>query len=294
MENISIDRLDKLRQRYRLSDTDFADLFAIIVEEVADGYLPSPEPRVVILVGAPGSGIIELEKVAGSILMERAVICNPDNLRDFHPLSRRLKRNYPDLYAGIITEYAQKWNDLLCAYCQDNRLNYILETTFSSGSYLEEKIGEIKNRGYVVDIMLLAVNPRFSLLGTYIHYENCLELLGFANKVSKVAHDLYFDAMPTAIQAITKNPIYDNIYIYSRSMEQEYSGLVEGLRLIAHNPQDVMKVYREEIGGPWHPKLKEYFQQSCADVIELMYKRSAQPSEIELFRDELGISVDFG
>jgi len=291
MVNSSIDKLGKLRERYQLSDIDFADLFAIIVKEVADGYLPSPEPRATILVGAPGSGKRELEKEAGSTLGDILVICNPDNLRDFHPVSRRLKRIYPQFYAAITTEYAQKWNDLLCVYCEDNRLNYILEPTFSSDCYLDEKIREMKDRGYIVDIMLLAVNPRFSLLGTHLYYENCLELVGFASKVSKEDHDRYFNAIPAIIETITNNPLFDNLYIYSRSLEREFSGLVEGLKLVAHNPKDIMKIYMEEIERPWHPKFNEYFEQSCADVIEMMYKRSAMPTEIEGFKDELGIAL---
>ncbi|WBV60631.1 zeta toxin family protein [Chryseobacterium camelliae] len=283
------EELLKLREQYQLSDEDFTAILAIIVEEVADGYLPSPFPKVVILGGAPGSGKTELQKEAESLLRGNAVICNADNLRDFHPLSHEIKRNHPSFYPDITAEYAQKWNDLLCNYCQQKRLNYILETTFSSGARLQQTIREIKDVGYQVDIMLLAVSPRLSLLGTYIRYENSIENQGLGRKVSKEAHDVRFNAIPSTIDAITKNQLFDDIRIYSRSVVLEYANLIEGVTLVAHNPVNVLKVYQEEIERPCPLKLKEYFKQSYSNVFEMMRKRQAHPREIERFRNELGI-----
>lgn len=82
-------------------------------------------------------------------------------------------------------------------------MNYILETTFSSGERLNETILELKNNGYKVDIMLLAVSPKLSLLGTYVRYEESMQELGLGRKVSKEAHDSRFNAIPATIEAVS-------------------------------------------------------------------------------------------
>ncbi|MFP8894083.1 zeta toxin family protein [Chryseobacterium sp. EZn1] len=289
MVNRSIDQLEKFRERYRLSEKDFDDIFDIIVEELTAGYLPSEYPKAIILGGAPGSGKTELEKEESAMLGDNAVICNADNLRDFHPLSKRFKKRYPTFYPEITAEYAQRWNDLLCEYCQAKRLNFILETTFSSGKRLDDTIRQIKDSDYEANIMLVAVNPRLSLLGTFIRYENSIENLGLGRRVSKQAHDIRYNAIPITTQYVASSSLYDNIYIYSRNISLEYSSLFKGLTLACHNPTDVLQIYNEEIHSPWHPKLEEYFMQSCNDVWEMMCKRSADPAEIDRFREDLGI-----
>ncbi|OJV55343.1 MAG: hypothetical protein BGO31_20655 [Bacteroidetes bacterium 43-16] len=288
MENSSFSDLETLRELYRLSESDFSTIFEIITEEVAKGYLPSQTPTAIILGAQPGAGKTELQKSAERLLGNNAVICNADNLRDFHPLSKEIKTKHPEVYPELTAEYAQMWNNLLCKYCRENKLNYILETTFSSGERLNETILELKNNGYKVDIMLLAVSPKLSLLGTYIRYEESLQELGLGRKVSKVAHDSRFNAIPTTIEAISLKRFFDNISIYSRSIVLEYTSLVEGVTLVAHNPIDVMAIYREEVERPWSPKFKEYYKSTYFNIIRMMEQRSAPKIEIDLFKKECG------
>lgn len=76
-----------------------------------------------------------------------------------HEIKSRFENHYPSLTA----KYAQDWNNGLRAYCEANMLNYILETTFSSGPTMNKTIDELQQKGYRVEIKLLAVHPRLSL-----------------------------------------------------------------------------------------------------------------------------------
>ncbi|RQO30409.1 hypothetical protein DBR32_12635 [Taibaiella sp. KBW10] len=291
MENSSYNDLEHLKEQYRLSDKDFSTIFEIIVEHVAKGYIASQTPKAVILGAQPGAGKSELQKNAEALLRDNAVVCNADNLRDYHPLSTEIKKKYPLAYPELTTAYAQQWNDQLCRYCRENRLNYILETTFSSGERLNETIREMKDNGFEVDIMLLAVSPKLSLLGTYIRYEENLQEQGLGRKVSKDAHDVRFEAIPTTIAAISRKRLFDNISIYARSIILEYTSLVEGVTLVAHNPVDIMEVYKEEVLRSWSPKLQEYYLKSCTKVLQMMERRSASLPETDRFKMELNLTA---
>ncbi|MDQ8015083.1 MAG: zeta toxin family protein [Flavobacterium nitrogenifigens] len=291
MENSSSEELEQLKKRYKISNYLFEQIAQGIIQQYTNGYSSNPSPTAIITGAQPGAGKTELQKLAEHKLNANIVICNADNFRDFHPSAQEIKSKYPEQYPELTAIYAQKWNDLLSQYRRDNQLNYILETTFSSGQRLNETIFELKIMGYNVDIMLLAVPPKLSLLGTYMRFEESIEKNNLGRKVSKEAHDSRFNAILKTINAISNEKLFDNIYIYSRSIVLKYTNLVEGVTLIAHNPKDIQSVFLEEINNEWQPKLKEYFKNSCHDILKKMEKRSAPQSEIDLFIKELGLEV---
>lgn len=291
MENSSSEELEQLKKHYKISNYLFEKTAKAIIKDLTDGCSSNPFPTAVITGAQPGAGKTELQKLAEDKLNNNVVICNADNFRDFHPLAQEIKAKYPEEYPELTAIYAQKWNDVLSQYCRDNQLNYILETTFSSGERLNKTIFELKIMGYNVDIMLLAVPPKLSLLGTYMRYEESIEKNKLGRKVSKEAHDSRFNAILKTINAISNEKLFDNIFIYSRSIVLKYTNLIEGVTLIAHNPKDIQSAFLEEINNEWQPKLKEYFKNSCHDILKKMEKRNAAQSEIDLFTKELGLEV---
>lgn len=283
--------LGLLKKRYSIPTSLFEQILEIIIEQSSFGCTSDISPTAVITGAQPGAGKTELQKVAEAKFRGNVVICNADNFRDYHPLAHEIKLNFPEHYPDLTADYAQKWNDRLCEYCRENRLNYILETTFPSGNRLSNTIVELKENGYRVDIMLLAVHPRLSLLGTYMRYEDSMEKTGLGRKVSREAHDLRFNSITETIRAILTPSRFDNIYIFSRSIVLEYSDLIEGVTLVAHNPKDPLSVYREEIQNPWQEKLKEYFRKSRVEVLRKMHKRASSQREIDLFKKELNLTI---
>lgn len=280
------------KKRYQLSEEEYAETLSDIIEDFTYGIDPVSNPSVIILGAQPGAGKTELQKEAEYRLLKNAVICNADNLRDYHPKAQEIKKQFPEQYPEVTAIYAQSWNDSLCRYCEDKKLNYILETTFSSGDRLAETIKNIREKGFNVDIMLLAVDPRLSLLGTHLRYEHSVATTGVGRQVSKQAHDIRFAAIPKTIKSINTPVHYNNLYLYARSIVLQHTDLVEGISLVAHNPVNLQKAYQEEISRKWPEKLTEYFNRKCEYVTELMERRKALNTELYAFRENMGISGD--
>lgn len=174
----------------------------------------------------PGAGKTELEKVARYELGDNVVTCNADLFRDYHPYAETIKRQHESLYPELTAGYAQAWNNGLRAYCEANRLNYILETTFSSGQVMNETIRELKEKGYHVEIKLLAVHPKLSLLSTHIRYEEMKQKEETGRLVTKEAHDQRFAMIKPTLELVQSAALYDK-----RSFGSNWPGMPRSRRL---------------------------------------------------------------
>ena len=118
------------------------------------------------------------------------VECNADNFRAFHPLHDDIVKESPIYYPDLTSKFAIDLNNMLVQHCLDNGLDFILETTFSSLGRMNTTIKRFKKKEYIVNIMILAVNPQISYLNTLTRYETMLTGKGnFARKVGNERHD---------------------------------------------------------------------------------------------------------
>ena len=126
--------LEELKNKFSISVQESSDIEKLIISDLTKFSTPSDQPKAIILGSQPGAGKSELEKLAFIDLGRNAIICNVDNLKKFHPHSQEIARNYPEYYTDLTNEYAHKWNLALRNYCLKNKINFILETTFSDGN----------------------------------------------------------------------------------------------------------------------------------------------------------------
>lgn len=283
--------LQELIAKYQLSESDYQEILRDIIRDATYKKTTSSKPTVVILGAQPGAGKTELQKEAELQLNRNAVICNADNFRDYHPLASEIKRDYPGFYPDITVQLAQRWNDSLVKHCVDNKFDFILETTFSSRSRLNQTIQSFKEAGYQVDIMLLAVNPKLSLLGTYLRYEHSVATFGTGRQVSQISHDIRFDSIPKTITSIVQAPLFDNISLYARRMSADEHGATEGVICVAINPPNIFSAYYAEIDRSWSGEMSVYFQKKVDEVLSLMAKRNAQQEEVAHFKEALELET---
>ncbi|MHA4740678.1 zeta toxin family protein [Dyadobacter sp. MSC1_007] len=289
MNRADVQMLQKLIAKYELSEADYQEILQDIIRDTTYKRTRSEKPTVVILGAQPGAGKTELQKEAESQLAGNAVICNADNLRDYHPQAHEIKKDHPRFYPDITAPLAQRWNDSLVKHCVDKKLNFILETTFSSGRRLNQTIYFFKEAGYQVDIMLLAVSPKLSLLGTYLRYEHSLATLGTGRRVSQISHDSRFEMIPRTIASISQLPLFDNFSLYARGIAAGQQRTAEGVVRVAVNPANIYSSYQAEVNRHWSDEITDYFHQKVDDVLALMQLRNAREEEVQDFKEALGL-----
>jgi predicted ABC-type ATPase len=189
-----------LIEQYTVSPDVVRKRADIIIENLTSGIKPVSNPKVVILGGQPGSGKGELTTQALIKISRNSVICNADDYRDLHPKIKEIKELQPQYYPDLTSKFAQDCNNLLRQHCEEYHLNYILETTFSSGKRMNDTIREMRSRGYDVSMMLLAVHHNLSFLGTKLRYESMFAQSGFGRTVSKKQHDERYDLIISTLK----------------------------------------------------------------------------------------------
>lgn len=284
-----------LLKKYELPDKQIQQIQNHIIKTETYNKSSVDFPKTIILGAQPGSGKTELQKIAEQDLKYNVVICNPDNFRDFHPMVIEIKKNHEKLYPELTAKYAHRWNLGLQKHCRQNKLNYILETAFKDGQQLNQTISAIKTHDFNVDIMLLAVNTKLSIVGIHARFEDQKNRKDFGRSVSLTDHDMRYNAIPLALKEVTDAALFDNISIYGRNIFVDGNNYKSGVHLIAKNPSgkfSVADIFLKERNRALTYKELSFLNIEIKNVVSLMEKRNAGVPDINSFKESLGISFE--
>lgn len=241
-----------------------------------------------IIIGAqPGAGKSELENIARQELGDNVMVCSLDELRDFHPAAETIKTKHEAYYPDLTGDYAWDWRAGLMAYCVDNRLNFIMEVTLADGTFINNMISGLREKDYRVELKLLAVHPRLSLLGTQFRFEQQKLQEAAGRMVTKEAHDDRYTRLVPALITVQSASLYNKMQIYGRNVAADQLADIEGVHLIATNPPDAVQVFQNVFEQPWPDKLMSFFDQRMQMVIQLKEARNVPEREITNFREEM-------
>jgi len=277
--------INVLHSKYQLTEREVLQIGERIIERYTFGIVSVVKPKVIILGGQPGAGKSELIKIARTVWGNNSVICNADEYRDYHPKSEEIKRLYEKFYPEITAAYSQPWNNRLRKHCEDNRFNFILETTFSSGALMNKTIRELRDKGCEVSIMILAVNKKRSYLGTQIRYEKMQIIEGFGRKVDKVAHDDKYEKIRETLALVQQAKSYNHLYIYGRAGRGNTKGKHNGLVLVSHNSKDPLHDYLTERDKELSVNDMREFMGDILQLIRMMIDRTAPHDELKIVLD---------
>jgi predicted ABC-type ATPase len=276
-----MDDIKSLLKRFELSEKEVDNISNLIIATYTRGASPTKKPQAVILGGQPGSGKGELITQAQKIIGSNIVVCNADDYRVMHPHFKTIVQEFEDIYPELTASYAQIWNNRLREHCESRNLNYILETTFSSGTKMNETIQQIKEKGYQVSVMILAVNQHLSFLGTRMRYELMYGRDGYGRTVAKNAHDERYEKIIPTLHLVEKDKLDDHIYIYARASRQRLKGTVNGLRLVSMDSDSPSKDYKTERSKKWSENDLRYFTGDILLLFKSMVLRQATHKELE-------------
>lgn len=285
----------ELVKKYELPDKQIQQIQNHIIKTETYNKYAVDSPKTIILGAQPGSGKTELQKIAEQEFKYNAVICNPDNFRDFHPQALEIKKNHERLYPELTSKYAHRWNLGLQRHCRENRLNYILETTFKDGQQLNQTISAIKTHNFDVDIMLLSVNAKLSIVGIHARFEDQKRRKDFGRSVSLTEHNMRYNAIPLALKEVADAALFNNISIYGRNIFVDGDIYKSGVQLVAKNPKgkfSIADVFIRERDRALSHKEVSFLNIEIKNVVSLMEKRNAAITEINSFKESLWISIE--
>lgn len=278
------DQLYSLIEKYNVSEDQIQKIFERLILPELQFYPPSHQPTGVIVGAQPGAGKSQILNLLKAEFNQNIVICNADDYRKFHPQTNEILQQHESYFLDITTGLAQKLNLMLRNECKQRGLNFALEITMRDGAGANATIDAIKKSGFTCNIDLLAVNDKWSRLGTVERLEGQRAIEKYGRMVSTEAHDERYHSMPLAVQEIHHRKGYQNLRIFGRALLENSGRMEQQVSLIKNNPANPVEVLQGERNRPFTLDEIRHYQKEVERVENLMRMRNAPMSEIAAFR----------
>jgi hypothetical protein len=267
-------------EQCRLNDRKHACYYQEIVSELFADNPPSDYPRVVLLGGQPGSGKTRMRDLAVDELP--SVVINADDLRDYHPMYKRMKLLEPERASFLVNEDVSLWTRKLIRQAVDERCNIVFDGTFGSSdqNMLRDTLNMFSGNGYESQLWVLSVPAEFSRMGICLRNETQIQQSGTGRFVSMKVHDLNYRNIPANIEMAVKNSQVDRVCIFSRSVEQVKGSIVNNRVNMVHSLNKTDAAYTRSAdlflqirNEPLSPLLKTYFSRRFREVASMIDHR---------------------
>ncbi|BDU20288.1 zeta toxin family protein [Dyella sp. GSA-30] len=196
----------------------------IFREQIApnlDGATSQEKPHAIILAGQPGAGKGGVASAAMRELGENAVVVDPDQMRDFYPNVRALKAESPYAWADETHADASKWAGEFRSAAIDQKKNLIIDTTLGKYESASRLVGELRDKGYTVEVRALATHRLESELGVEARFSKTMGVEGHGRYVPAAIQEQVYAKLPDNLD---KLKAVDNvpIRIFNREGQELY------------------------------------------------------------------------
>jgi len=208
---------------YKLSSIKHEIVFSYLERDLLDGTSASLSPKAVIVAGQPGAGKSTL--INFSILEfapRKAVVINGDEYRDAHPQAKTILSLDDKLFAERTDPDVREWTKRLFASAIKNKRDIIFEGTMRQSKPIMETIATLKQSGYTVEILAMAVKKEISELGIMERYEDQKKLYGAGRWTPPSAHEAAYVNMPNTLEQIELNSPVGRVRVFTRAQECLY------------------------------------------------------------------------
>jgi predicted ABC-type ATPase len=279
------DQLHSLLEKYTLSEDQIQRIFERLILPELKFYTPTNNPTGVIVGAQPGAGKSQILNLLKQEYSQNIVICNADDYRKFHPATNEILHQHESFFPDITTGLAQQLNLLLRNACKSNGLNFALEITMRNGAGANATIEGIIKSGFTCNIDLLAVNDKWSRLGTVDRLESQRAIEKYGRMVSSEAHDERYYAMPQAVHEINEKQLYTKLRIFGRALTTVDDRVEQKVVLLQDNPADPVAALQQERNRPFTLDEIRYYQKEVQRIENLLRMRNASIQEIKDFKN---------
>ncbi|MDR3279425.1 MAG: zeta toxin family protein [Synergistaceae bacterium] len=283
-------------ERYKLPKEDHEYIFRGLLDDMLADTVPQEQPRIVILGGQPGSGKSRLTEIARENVFDNqpVAVINGDDYRAYHPQAENIYRQHDKGFAEMTDPDVRKWTPRLLGAAVKEKRNIIFEATMRNKEPLMSTIEYLKEQGYQIGVMVMAVHEQVSSVRIVNRYEDQKAKGGIARWTPMENHDEAFGNMPQTAEAIERNSPIDSISVYNRAGEEIYRN--ESAENTFRRPSPGMgagKAVKEERKRPLSLDERKTIQSKIEDIREKMSNRGAN-AEFETLKKIFNRGMDMG
>lgn len=217
-----------LTEQYKLSENEHNEIYNIIKKMIFNNVTPVDKPTAIIVGAQPGSGKGSLIGYSKSTFKDNnIVIITTDDYKPFHPKAGEIAMKHPTKYCEIVEKDSAKWTNEILNYAIKNKYNFIFECTLRNERIIE-RMKELKENDFNVEVRALAVSYIESLLSAYERYEKQVEARAWGRFFNPLSYNETYKSIPNVIQLIEQSDCYDVLEIYKRGTEIKNPILIYG------------------------------------------------------------------
>lgn len=247
------------------TSAQFAEQYCSIKQWVTAHFSRVRNPKAFILGGQPGAGKTSLQYLIQK-QDRNVIVINADAYRKFHPYFFEIQRKYgtdsPKYTQPFINQVAEQLIDELSA----ESYNLIIEGTLRTATVPLNTCRALKDKGYRVELHVIAVKRAISYESTLLRYELAIQQGEIPRATAKAHHDMVADAIADNLDIICRSKTFDDIRLFDREGKCLYSTATREL------PSNME---RTVLDGEWSHYEKNQLEEIVAAVRELKQARNA-------------------
>ncbi|HGK1508835.1 TPA: zeta toxin family protein, partial [Streptococcus pneumoniae] len=194
------------------------------------------------------------------------VIIDGDNFRSQHTHYLELQQEYGKDSVEYTKDFAGKMVESLVTKLSSLRYNLLIEGTLRTVDVPKKTAQLLKNKGYEVQLALIATKPELSYLSTLIRYEELYILNpNQARATPKEHHDFIVNHLVDNTRQLEELAIFERIQIYQRDRSCVYDS--------KENTTSAAEVLQEYLFGKWS-KVEEEMLKSGEERLKDLTNRN--------------------
>lgn len=267
---------------YQYSDYQFFKKYSLIKNLLLNNKISVVKPIAYILGGQPGAGKTILQN---SILKsnKNCIVINADAFREFHPYFSEIQAAFGDEAPKYTQPFINRITEQLIRELSDEKYNLIIEGTLRTAETPINTCKMLKDKGYHVELHIIAVKKEISYESTILRYENAIASGKAPRATAKEHHDLVAESIVKNLDVIYQRKVFDDIRLFSRFEKCIYPTGEEISPAI---------VERAALNGNWSNAELNMLREIISEVKRLKSERNAPDyKSYSLRTDELTDSI---
>ena len=267
---------------FEYSSYDFNHIYNRIKNRLTLGVAPASCPVAYILGGQPGAGKTILQN---QILKNdyNCIIINADVFREKHPYFSQIQTTFGDDSPKYTQPFINSVTEKLIRELSDEKYNLIIEGTLRTAETPINTCKTLKDKGYRVELHIIAVKKEISYESTILRYEIAIASGNTPRATAKEHHDLVAESIVKNLDLIYQRKIFDDIRLFSRFEKCIYPTGEEISPAV---------VEREVLNGNWSNAELTMLREIISEVKRLKSERNAPDyNAYSLRTDELTDSI---
>lgn len=191
--------------------------------------LSSNNPRISLVTGQPGSGKTTLGKHIKDRMNntgECVIEIGADKIATYHKYYNELLKLLPDECYRISRQFVRPAEKIIMSELMKSKINVIQEISLSKGEGDYKRIQDFQDKGYDVEINVMAVNKYESFLSCIERDIKLLELGYDPRPVARINHDRMYESFLQEVQEIEKRKLASRVNVFVRGNTLSRSELV--------------------------------------------------------------------